>query len=83
MLPPGWVLTDTFRQPRIELMARALSTIVTCESCEAEYDGLWPAEEEGDEQDRAEAPVARQECPVCGHTQEEEYPGWSFQGEAG
>jgi hypothetical protein len=60
-----------------------LTAFVTCESDGTEYEGQWPAPEEGDEQDQAEAPVALQVCPSCGHEQEEEYPGWTFHSEAG
>jgi hypothetical protein len=66
---------------------RVLTAIITCREaeggCGEEYDGIWPGEADGDEQDRAEAPVADQECPACHHVQSAEYPGWSFLSEAG
>jgi len=63
-------------------MVRALTGIYTCESCEEEAEGVWPAPEEGFEQDGDGPPVAVQECP-CGAKQTVEYPGWSFFSEAG
>jgi hypothetical protein len=64
-------------------MAAPLTATVTCDGCEIDYDGYWPPPEEDEEQDQAEAPVAPQTCPGCGHTQDEEFSGWSFHSEAG
>jgi hypothetical protein len=60
-----------------------LTALVDCGKCSTTYDGQWPGPAEGEEQDQAEAPVADQVCPECGHVQSEEYPGWSFHTEAG
>lgn len=63
-------------------MIRALTGTYTCEGCGEEADGLWPAPEEGFEQDGDGPPVAVQTCP-CSAQQTEEYPGYSFRTEAG
>jgi hypothetical protein len=61
---------------------RLLTAIVECPYCQAESEGTWP-DPSLDEQDRAEAPVSLQTCPACGWRWYLEYPGWSFQSEAG
>ncbi len=63
-------------------MAIELTAFVTCNQCGNDYEGHW-FDDSLDIQDMAEAPVSVQECPGCGHKQEEEYPGWSFRSEAG
>lgn len=64
-------------------MGRTLSAIVECPACELEFSGIWPIE--GDIEDLAEAPVADKTCPNphCGYVWSMEYPGWTFQTEAG
>ena len=59
-----------------------LIATVECEDCGEVYDGTWADSSMGTE-DMAEAPVAVQHCPSCGHPQEETYPGWAWQSEAG
>jgi DNA-directed RNA polymerase subunit RPC12/RpoP len=56
----------------------ALSATYRCAGCGEEADGIWP----GTEQDGDGAPAAEQQC-ACGHRQLAEYPGFSFQTEAG
>jgi hypothetical protein len=55
-----------------------LSATHRCAGCGEEADGIWP----GTEQDGDGAPAAEQQC-ACGHRQLAEYPGFSFQTEAG
>jgi hypothetical protein len=55
---------------------------VECDSCHLVYEGEWE-DDSLDPEDMAEAPVAAQVCPGCGHSQEEVYPGWAYQSEAG
>lgn len=61
---------------------RYLTGTVECASCHEVYDGSW-ADDSMDVNDMAEAPVASQTCPSCGHVQQEEWPGWTWQSEAG
>lgn len=63
-------------------MPTELTAIITCAQCALDFEGVW-RDDSLDEQDRAEAPVAVQQCPGCGHTETMEYPGWSFRNEAG
>lgn len=63
-------------------MALLLTAILTCPRCGTDFDAWW-ADEVMDVQDMAEAPVAEQTCPACGHAETVEYPGWSFRAEAG
>lgn len=58
-----------------------LTATVECPICETEFQGYW-ADASMDDEQRDEAPVASQECPH-GHKFDAEYPGWSYQSEAG
>lgn len=60
-----------------------LSATIECpeEKCGVSFEGFW-YDDSMDEEQRDEAPVMQQECP-SGHKFEAEYPGWSYQSEAG
>lgn len=50
--------------------------------CGEVFQARW--EDDSDTQaDAAESPVAVQECPACGHQFTAEYPGYTFNSEAG
>ena len=59
-----------------------LTALVDCASCGTTYEGRW-LDDSMSVQDMAEPPEAVQECPSCGHRQQEVYPGWMFRSEAG
>jgi len=61
-----------------------LTALVDCVNpdCGETYEGRW-LDDSMSVQDMAEPPVAEQECPSCGHKQEETYPAWCFRSEAG
>lgn len=65
-------------------MMLELTALVDCgnPACGETYEGRW-LDDSMSVQDMAEPPVAVQECPLCGHTQEETYPAWCFRSEAG
>lgn len=63
-------------------MALVLHANIDCEKCELTYEGTWH-DDSHTVQDMAEPPVAEQECPGCGHRQQETYPGWMYRSEAG
>ena len=61
-----------------------LHALVDCQNleCGEVYEGTW-TDDSMSVQDMAEPPVAVQQCPVCGHQQEETYPAWCWTSEAG
>jgi hypothetical protein len=59
-----------------------LTAFVDCPACGTTYEGVWQDDSITD-QDRDQAPVARQACPACLAGQDVEYPGWSWRSEAG
>lgn len=59
-----------------------LMALVDCAGCGTAYQGCWTAEADT-LQDLDEAPVSVQQCPCCGHSQQETWPGWINYTEAG
>lgn len=61
-----------------------LRALVDCANpdCGETYEGHW-ADDSMSVQDMAEPPEAEQVCPLCGHKQEETYPAWCWNSEAG
>jgi hypothetical protein len=60
-----------------------LSAVIDCTypKCGQSFEGYW-YDDSMDPEQRDEAPVSMQECPL-GHKFEAEFPGWSWTTEAG
>lgn len=62
---------------------QALTATVECVKCGTVTDCTWPVADADTREDIDEVVPVEFTCPGCGAVSHEEYPGWTFNTEAG